>query len=348
MYIYVVNLISIFFYSWFYNFTKRKYNLKKYLVSLMSAQLVLILALRDNTVGVDVDSYFGFFTKMVPNFSIQDFFNHRFEFGYKFLNKILSYITSNEQVFLAIIAIISIIPVGRFIYKYSKMPFLSYGLYIAFNFYSFTFSGLRQAIAFGIILISYDYIVKKKMTSFVISVLLATLFHRTAFIFYFAYILTKVQINKKILSVIIAINFVIYITRIYIFEIVIIYLFDSYDIVETGAGNWIILSTFIISISLLFYKKVTENDSSKNILYMLVIVGVSLMLFSTIGSNVMRMANYYYIFMIILIPEVLSSIKNKMFFLFAGYILIIGIFSLHIWFLSYSDTYQMIPYRFFW
>ena len=40
-------------------------------------------------------------------------------------------------------------------------------------------------------------------------------------------------------------------------------------------------------------------------------VGVSLMMFATVGTNVMRMANYYYMFVIIFIPEVFSVLKGK-------------------------------------
>ena len=97
----------------------------------------------------------------------------RHELGYKVLNKVVSFFSTNNQLFLTIVAILSIAPVGRFIYKNSRMPFLSFIIYIAFNYYSFVFSGLRQAIAYGIIFISYDYIKNRKLAKFLICVSLA-------------------------------------------------------------------------------------------------------------------------------------------------------------------------------
>lgn len=348
MVLYIINIIFIMLYGFFYHATQKKYNTKKKFIIIVTLQLILILALREHTVGIDTKGYLKYFVNLTPNYNFQQFFDHRFEFGYKLINKLISLFTLNEQLFLTIMATISVIPVSRFIYKYSKMPFLSFGLYVAFNFYSFTFSGLRQAIAFGVILISYDYVVNRKIKSFILCVLLASMFHQTAVIFLPAYFLSEVKINKKSISIILIFNLILYAIKNQMFELVIKYVFDSYDIIETGSKNWMMLGVLIVSLSLLFYKRVMEQDNTKNSIYMFVIVGVSLMLFSTMGTNVMRMANYYYLFIIILIPEVLSSIKDKILFLTGGYIIIIGIFVLHTWFLLCQDTYHIVPYAFFW
>ena len=113
---------------------------------------------------------FHFFKRSILSSTI----DHRFELGYKALNNIIGILTNNEQIFLTIVAILSIAPVGRFIYKYSKMPFLSFTIYIAFNYYAFTFSGLRQAISYAIIFISYDYIKDRKLMKFLICVVCAS------------------------------------------------------------------------------------------------------------------------------------------------------------------------------
>ena len=42
------------------------------------------------------------------------------------------------------------------------------------------FSGLRQAIAFSIVFISYDYIREQKLFKFLVTVILAALFHKSA------------------------------------------------------------------------------------------------------------------------------------------------------------------------
>src|SRR5690625_582052 len=148
MNIYIINLISIFFYSFFYNLLKNKSydkkKVKKIFVLLFTGQLFLILALRDTSIGTDVSSYITQF-HYISNSSLPEVLSLRYEVGYKFLVKFITLFTENHQVFLSIVSVLSIFPIGRFIYKHSKMPFLSFAIYISFNFYAFVFSGLRQA-----------------------------------------------------------------------------------------------------------------------------------------------------------------------------------------------------------
>lgn len=354
MVIYLFNIVSILFYAFLYSVTSSKYSIaaskykiKKFFIIMLSIQLILILALRNYSVGVDVSSYFNFFNR-TPYFNFQQFMDHRFELGYKLLNKAISIITMNEQIFLTVMAIICILPVGRFVYRHSRMPFLSLGLYIAFNFYAFTFSGLRQGIAYGIILISYDFIVKRKLTKFVICVLLASLFHTSALIFLPAYFLAYIKINKKSLTLFIIISTLIFLFRKQIFEIVILNFYPNYEMVESNAINWMMLGVIIIILGLIFYKRVVAVSPQGNTLYVFMIMAVFLMMFATVGTNAMRMVDYYYIFMILFIPEVLNAIKEKSLLVLGGYVIVISVFVLHLWFLLYSDTYQIVPYNFFW
>src|SRR5690625_2426648 len=309
MVIYILNIVSILFYAYLYSLTANKYNLKKFFIIMLSVQLILILSLRHRSVGVDVTSYLNFFQNITPSFDFQEFMDHRFELGYKLVNKMLSIITMNEQIFLAVMAVLCIIPVGRFVYKHSKMPFLSLGLYISFNFYAFTFSGLRQGIAYGIILISYDFIVKRKLYKFVICVLIASLFHQSALIFLPAYFLAKIEINKKSATLFIIIISILFLLRKPIYDVIIQNIYPRYEIVESNAINWMMLGIIIIILGLIFYKRVIAVSSQANSIYVFIIIGVSLMMFATVGTNAMRMADYYYIFIILFIPEVLNSFK---------------------------------------
>ena len=347
MIIYILNLVSVLFYAFVFSVSKKKYNSKKFLVVLLTAQLITILALRNSTVGVDIPGYVRFFQN-TPILNFQQFMAHRWELGFKLLNKAISLFTSNEQVFLTIIATLTIIPVGRFIYKYSKMPFLSFALYISFNFYSFVFSGLRQGIAYGIVLISYDFIVNRKLSKFIICILFASLFHRSALIFLPAYFLVKFKINYKSLGIVVITNGILYLFRKQIFEFAIQQFYPSYEVVVSSSISWMILGIIITILGLLFYKNVVGISSQNNDLYVIMITGVSLMIFATVGTNVMRMADYYYLFIIIFIPEVMNSIKDKGLVMLGGYLVVISTLVLHLWFLTYADTYQMVPYIFFW
>ena len=70
------------------------------------------------------------------------------------------------------------------------------------------------------------------------------------------------------------------------------------------------------------------------------------MLFSQIASDTMRIANYFYIFIIILIPEVLNCLKNKTTkntLVIFSIILLAGIYL----YLLNIDSYNIVPYKVF-
>ena len=350
MAIYVINLGMIMFYSLIYTILKQNRcnsrHLIKYFVVIITLQLVVILALRDFTVGTDVPNYVTHFRFIAEN-SFDAIFELRHEIGYKILNKAISFFTTNNQVFLTIVAILSIAPVGRFIYKNSRMPFLSFIIYIAFNYYSFVFSGLRQAIAYGIIFISYDYIKNRKLAKFLICVSLASLFHKSALIFLPAYFLYRIKLNKKVISFLVLFDLIIFIYRREIFAFFINNFYQSYSIVESDSYSWMIFCTIIVLLSSFFYKKMIKISPDNNGLFIFLLVGISLMLFASVGTNVMRVADYYYMFVIIFIPEVMTAIKDEKLVLLVGYLLIVGLIILYFWFLS-GSPYQIVPYKFFW
>lgn len=347
MAIYIGNLALIWFYSIIYNLishtSSNKKRLKYIFISIATLQLILLLSLRHSTIGIDVPGYVSFFKRSILSSTI----DHRFELGYKALNNIIGILTNNEQIFLTIVAILSIAPVGRFIYKYSKMPFLSFTIYIAFNYYAFTFSGLRQAISYAIIFISYDYIKDRKLMKFLICVVCASLFHKSALIFLPAYFIYRIKINKIVVVSIIALDLVIFIFRKPIFSFILNYFYQGFSIVESSSYTWMTFCVLIVFLGSFVYKNVIKISTDNSGLYMFLLTGVSLMIFSSVGNNVMRIADYYYIFVIIFIPEALTAVKDKKLALVVGYLVIIGLIIIYLWFLK-GSPYGIVPYRFFW
>ncbi|MFB5282766.1 EpsG family protein [Peribacillus sp. Hz7] len=352
MLIYVSTLVMIGLYSIGFNIlrslTRDTKKLKIFFVSLATIQLILLLSLRHYTIGSDAPVYVTYFLSM-PQYSSFEalLLGHRFEIGYKLLNKLISIFTTNEQIFLTVIACISIIPVGILIYKHSKMPFLSFAIYITFNYYSFVFSGLRQAIGYAIIFISYNFIKDRKLVKFILCVLIAASFHKSALMFLPAYFLANLKLNKFTISGILLFNIIMFVFREQIFGTIISTFYNNYEIVSSLSFTWMLVCSLIVICGLFFYKSVLLISQKNNILYMLVIIGASLMIFSSVGTNVMRVADYYYMFVMLFIPEVMNAVKDKRIILIGGYILIILILILYIWFLK-GDGYSIVPYRFFW
>lgn len=347
--IYILNLLMIGFYSLGYSFLRQmglsEKAVKRLVFGIAMLQMTLLVGLRGIHVGVDVPGYVRNF-HFIRDATLDQFLLHRFEIGYKSLTKLIGILTSREQTFLVIIAIISMLPLGRMIYRHSRMPFLSLALYICFGFYSFIFSGLRQAIALAITYISYDFIKKRQLWKFTLTILVASTFHKSAIFFLPAYFIAQLKVTIPILLVILNLNLVWYVFRRQIVTMVINRFFEGYSLVETGAKTWFLFSLFILVVCLFFHKEL-DGEQETDGLYLLVATGVSLMLFATIATNAMRIVNYYYVYIILLIPEIMYSLRRKHIFVLGGYILLGGMILLYIWSLS-KDGYGILPYVPFW
>jgi len=95
------------------------------------------------------------------------------------------------------------------------------------------------------------------------------------------------------------------------------------------------------------YKSMIKISTDNSGLYMFLLTGVSLMIFSSVGNNVMRIADYYYIFVIIFIPEALTAVKDKKLALVVGYLIVVGLIVIYLWLLK-GSPFGIVPYKFFW
>lgn len=346
MTIYIVNILLIGLYSFIYNFEKKENKTKMFLIGLSILQLILLQSLKNINLGSDMPYYWKYFYEQLY-LSFQELNFSRFEIGFKIITKLITMITLNKQIYLFIISCISTIPVGIIAYKDSKMPFLTILLYLSFGFYNFNFSGLRQAIAFGIVLFSYKYITGNNIIKYVITILIATIFHNSAIVFLPAYLVKDLTLTKVKLGIIILIDMVIFIFKNQIFNVVNKVFYDNYTITETNSYLWMLMCILILIVCIAFYKRVIRDRDSAKSIYVYSLIGASLMLFAPIANNVLRVANYYFIFIILLIPEVLEVIKNDENKYLINFLVVIVTISLYIYLLK-VDSYNIVPYKFFW
>lgn len=347
MAIYIINLLLIGLYATIYKFwLSPNKNALKYLLILCTAQLVLIIGLKNIWIGSDMPFYWDYFHSQMP-WSLSELMDVRYELGFKALTKLITDLTQNKQIYLLIIAVISTIPVGYIAYKYSRKPFLTIFLYISLGFFAFNFSGLRQAMALGITLFSLKYLIESKPIKFVCAVGLASLFHFSAIFFLAAYIVKGIRLtNGRVISLGL-LAAAVYAFKDSIFLLFNTYFYQSYEITPTDSYRWMTMCIAIVIICLFFYNKVVVADEKKRVLYNLCIVGAFLMLFSPIASNVLRVSNYYFIYIILLVPTVLDSLKySRAKTIILGLVLLAG-FMVYLYLLGVDD-YSILPYKFFW
>lgn len=154
--------------------------------------LCFLASFRSSIVGNDTQSYIYIFEQSADYLAN----GSRFEIGYVYFNYLLSKITSEPQYVFIICSLVIYYSYSRFIWKYSKMPWLSLLLFFLLTFGS-TVNIMRQMLAISILLWSVDFVIQKKPLLFVATIALATLFHNTAFLFAPIWLLSKLQLNRR-------------------------------------------------------------------------------------------------------------------------------------------------------
>lgn len=347
MQVYLLNYFSIIIYLFIYCIIPKQKRTRKVLLlffSILFLQFVVIQGFRGYGVGLDTKEYIEFY--QIQNYSdVRMFFSHRFELLFKILTYAIHLLKVSSSIYLFIISILSNIAVFYAIYKYSKNPFISLLVYVSFGFYFTNFCLLRQSIAYGIVFISAFFIRDRKFAKFLICLIVAFLFHQSAIFFAPAYFIYNFEFTFKNTVKIVLIDVLIFILRVPVFTFITAHFYERYALIISNSYNWMILCFTVLLILFTRYKEVTKNNSMARMYYIFSFVGASLMLFASVGNNVMRIANYYYMFIILLIPEYIYSFSENKNKIFASLVCIITstiLFS----YVMYVDNAGVVPYVF--
>lgn len=315
--------------------------------------LLAILMLRHETVGVDTKNYLGKF-KQASSFSFKELFEfYEEEQGYYLLNKIISIFSKNKQIFLAIIAIISLVPVAHLYMKNSENAMLTIATFLIVSNFSMLFSGLRQAIALAIVAISYKYIKEKKFWRFLLLVLLAFFFHKSALIALLLYPMYHMNITKPKLLVFIPIIGIVFVFNKPIFEFLLQFLGEygeNYSATETGAYMMIVLFAIFVFLSY-FAPDDSKMDKETIGLRNIMVLALTMQTFALASTVAMRMNYYNIMFVPLLMPKIFNRCheRNRKAYQFLE-LAIIVFFIVYYFYTAHfgKGVMRLYPYRGFW
>lgn len=97
--------------------------------------------------------------------------------------KLLSYINTSGRFMIMVVACITMLFVGNFFYKNSRTmeeALFGFLFYITMFYQYLPNSSVRQSLSVAIVLFAYRYLEKKKVFKYIVIVLLASLFHKSA------------------------------------------------------------------------------------------------------------------------------------------------------------------------
>ena len=316
------------------------------------AFVLFFLMLRHETVGADIKNYLNFF-RQASSLSFKEIFTfYEEEYLYYLLNKIISCFTKDKQILLSVIAIICVIPVAR-LYSKSENAMLTIAIFLITSNFPMLFSGLRQAIAIAIVAISYKYIKEKKLLKFLLFVLVAFFFHKSALVALLLYPMYHANITKPKLFIFVPIIGFVFVFNKPIFDFMLQFLGEygeSYSSKETGAYMMIVLFALFLLFSYIVPDE-SKMDKETIGLRNIMVLALTMQVFALASPVAMRM-NYYNIMLVpLLIPKIINRChdKNKKTYQYIG-LGLIAFFILYYFYKAYTgeDMLQIYPYRGFW
>lgn len=287
--------------------------------------LILQSALRHVAVGADTFGYYETFTEIKYKSwaSIWQGFHDTYilgtgkDPGYPLLQKLFYYISDDYRVFLFAIAIAFFFPFYRFLEKHIHSLqglFLSFCIYETIYYGFFSITGLRQTIATIATIYGMYFIIKRKLIPFLIIILCAATIHKSVLVFAPFYFLYNLPKSKTILVVCllclplliqIARPFALYLAEQSGAEYYLNYANSTWE--TDGAQNYLLL---LIGASLLILlKKYRDAPTLPNF----AICGMCLALvfapLTWVDPTLMRVGQYYSIFMLIAIPQCITTLN---------------------------------------
>lgn len=303
---FAVSLIS-------YELRKRTHFLvekKNYEVIFFFAFMILMLALRAETVGADTWRYIYLYRE-IANTPFGDLFANDVELGYRIAEKLLSYILKDPQLYLAFHAVVTITPLAYLYYKEAEMPLLALTMFMALPTFHMAFTGLRQMVAISFIVPAFYAVREKKFLRFLILVALAYMFHQSAFIMLLLYPIYHLPTKRASLVVILPTIIFVYLYNSVLFRWIIRFLPERYferynDVWDTGGIS--VLLMFVAIVILCFFLIRRENlDKDTAGLRNILVLSALLQCFAPINGFAMRV-NYYFI---VLVPIATARFINR-------------------------------------
>lgn len=310
--------------------------------------LILILGLRHPTMGVDLKNYLPSF-HILSSYSLQDAFALssflNYEKGFVLLNVLIGKINESEQLFLFVCAFLSIAPIGYVFYKKSDLIELSYIFYLGLTSFIICFSGLRQGIAIGICFFASLFVVERKVISFLLLVLLGSTFHTSSLLFLIAYPLYNLNLSKngRIASIVLLPIAFVFKGSLFSSLCSIVGLYKS-SVDDNGAWTLFVVY-FLIYVFCCIFK---TEDKLYNFYLNLFWVSCFIQAMGGVNLIVSRAGFYFAVFLPLLLPRALQSIKNDFAKMNIQIITMVCFILFGLYNIYATDFAKAYPYRFFW
>lgn len=312
---------------------------------------LILLCLRDIEVGIDTKQYFNYFIA-IQDLSFKDaVFYNNYEIGFAILTKIISMIGS-FRAFLITVSTIIILPVWYLYKNEANGAMFCFSFFLISLLFEMFFSGMRQSIAIAFAVPAYYYAKNKKIFLFMLTILFAMSFHKTAVILFLLYPLINIKFTRKWLWVIIPTLFIIYLRRDLLFQLILSIAGPEYSYrygYLTGASGQVgLLALFILLLIYSFVILDEKRASSTEIgLRNILLLSVCIQMFAPLNPTISRINYYFILFIPVAITRINNCCKIQLRQIVYIAILIMPIFFSFYFFCLKADSLNVFNYSFF-
>ena len=350
MAIYLLNFISIPIYDLLIKNKKR-------LVFIIALQMFLILSLRADTLGVDLDNYKQFyefyqtlsFGEIMRGFRLIGGSTHDLgvESGYVLLNWVVGRLGFSFHSFLVFYAAIVVGSVSLFIYRYCENAALGFATFISLGAFVSFFGILRQSLALAIFLLAIPALERRKPIRFFLIVIIAGLFHQSLFIAAVLYFVVKLKANKALYVIFVVASLALtLITPVLYNNVVfpiIVKLGRYYYLNDFEWNNMFAVMMVLAVFFMFFFKNREREDNSMQCGFLMSLPLQALAFYLPIFSRLSGAV--FFNFVCVLLPNTLSRIENRNQRFQANTVAYIGLLAFYLY--TMIDS-VLVPYVPFW
>lgn len=320
---------------------------KKELTFMLGSLYAIVAALRSTYVGYDTLTYSARFENcMHMSFDtiLKEYAN---EPSYYLLCKTVSLLGGDFQILLTIIAIVSMYALGQLIYKYSPSIITSFVMIVPLQYYGFMLSAERQTIAISLILLGVPFIIKRNFIKFLLIAIAAYSFHNSALFALPLYFCCIKKLDNKKRAMALLLIPILYASKSSILNYGLSLMYTDYSAYTEEQGSYATLFLYFAFWILYTLTKKSDNNHVLNFFEVAAIIGIIIQLFVPLEPNIFRLAFYYQIFNIILLPVALANIKKDVMLRRIGYSSTFVVLMLMYFMFTYEAN-GINPYTFYW
>lgn len=315
-------------------------NNHKYYAIVSGAAIALVMGFRSKFTGSgDTYTYTTTFETLHQCDTFQEYFDlflsdREFLFsetGFYWLVWLLTRLTDDPQWMIFLTSAFITFASCYFFYKNSEDVPLALMSYVCLGLFTFNMNGMRQAMAMSVCVIGYELVKKRKLLPFLLTILLAMQFHKTAIAFIPVYFFPLLKNTKG--------NWFFYICGMGVFLLlldqIIIFFNDAtgkeYLLEDAFDGGGItVVAIYVMAICLgVLIPQALEKRGIRCALFG-TIAGISIYVARYFSNQILERVSYYYFYFIpILISGVISEMEEreqkvvKVLFIFAAVALLV-------------------------